>query len=358
MRGHIPRLDSFRGIAALGVIWGHYAGPLLPSWLLITTMSAVIAVQFFFVLSGFLITGLLLDEENTPSSETIKKFYIRRSFRIFPLYYFALALGIVLDIPDFRATIEWTATYLSNFFMVYGSDPHLGFAGHFWTLAVEEQFYLLWPAVLIFFRRAVWPIAGGMVIAAVAYKYFAFSHGRYPVAGMSLVACADALAIGALTAIACKQIGVVRVERALRWALPVTVSALILYVFSPSPVLYAFTGVGAFTFFAGLIVLAVKDGPNANSWGGEWLPFLGAISYGVYVYHFMVLGLLHMSGLPDPTWLFRTIAAIVTILAAWLSYRFFEEPLRRYGRQMTERQRLPAKEASPATVTPWIFEQG
>ena len=319
----IPRLDTFRAIAALAVMWGHYANPLLPDWLAPLTATASAGVQFFFVLSGFLITALLIENGDEAPATKLRGFYVRRAYRIFPLYYFALVIGLLLAIPDFRETVLWTATYLTNFYMIYADNPKLGFAGHFWTLAVEEQFYLVWPTLLIFLRRAIWPIGIGLVLASVVFKQVQFGAGGYPVASMSPLACADALCIGALSALACKTWDVDRTEVALRWLLPLSSPAALAFVAYQSPDALVFTGAGAFFFFAWLIVFAVKDGPNGNSWGGRWLPALGLISYGIYVYHFMLLGLLHMSGLPD-FWLTRTLTAVATIGAAWVSWRYLE----------------------------------
>jgi peptidoglycan/LPS O-acetylase OafA/YrhL len=116
---------------------------------------AVLGVWFFFVLSGFLITSVLEEDAERQREGTFTRFYIRRAFRIFPLYYLATAIGVLFAIPHFQDKLGWIVAYLVNVAYVVKDDAQLGYAGHFWTLAVEEQFYLVWPVVVILLRRHI-----------------------------------------------------------------------------------------------------------------------------------------------------------------------------------------------------------
>ena len=147
----IPALDGLRGIAILLVLIHHLTiyrpeGG-LDSWIAAVPLFGWCGVNLFFVLSGFLITGILLDTRDSPVF--YRSFFARRVLRIFPLYYGVLFLGFVLaplllPMPDAYGRHQlWLWTYLANFAMPFGKgEPAFS---HFWSLCVEEQFYLVWP---------------------------------------------------------------------------------------------------------------------------------------------------------------------------------------------------------------------
>jgi len=163
---YIARLDTFRAIAALLIVHHHYFSPLLPPALRFDTSFGV---SFFFVLSGFLITGILLEDRGKPRGTALAQFYIRRSFRILPLYYFVLLFGLTLNIPGFWNSLPWSPFYLVNIGIMVHDFGYFANLAHFWTLAIEEQFYLLWPFVVLFTRR-VWIVAGAIVVASALYR--------------------------------------------------------------------------------------------------------------------------------------------------------------------------------------------
>lgn len=162
---HIPTLDGLRAVAILLVLL-HMGGlrptidnqHMLGSFLAILMDSGWIGVQLFFVLSGFLITTILLKTNNRDTFKTLLNFYIRRALRIFPLYYSSLAILFTLAITLNEAP-EWLKNsflhkwhfifYLSNWITPF-IDP---FMGHFWSLAVEEQFYFIWPILVLLINR-------------------------------------------------------------------------------------------------------------------------------------------------------------------------------------------------------------
>ncbi len=201
---YMKQLDGLRAMAVLAVLWTHY----LPEefWLFGIYWGGY-GVRLFFVLSGFLITGILLKSRQyiiqgkQCSLFAIRQFYIRRFLRIFPLYYAILALAVLIAMPQVKEAIVWHISYLSNvYFALQGR--FYGSAGHLWSLAVEEQFYLLWPWVILFLPRR-WLLPTIIIFIGIA-PLFRFTS---TVVGVNLVAiwvltpgACDALCLGALLA--------------------------------------------------------------------------------------------------------------------------------------------------------------
>ena len=161
--GHIAGLDALRGIAVIWVVWHNCTGAfeldgLLEKILAFITNCGWLGVQLFFVLSGFLITGLLLDAKGTANQ--MRNFYIRRTVRIFPVYYATLIFCFLVlpllnvELPalaDSQKMQVWFWLYLNN----WATAPHSpGIFPHLWSLAVEEQFYLLWPFLALGLNRS------------------------------------------------------------------------------------------------------------------------------------------------------------------------------------------------------------
>src|SRR5690349_12365341 len=160
----LPALDGLRGLAVLGVLIVHAkillnTAPPFENALRTLSEFGAYGVDLFFVLSGFLITGILLDTRD--SANYFRTFYARRFLRLFPIYYgYLLVIALVLpalhhavrtSMEDYGGSWGWYLAYLSNWKAGHGaSDP---FLGHFWSLAVEEQFYLLWPAMIFLVPR-------------------------------------------------------------------------------------------------------------------------------------------------------------------------------------------------------------
>lgn len=159
------QLDGLRALAVFTVMFEHlYANR---RWLNFVPWARG-GVQLFFVLSGFLITAILLKcrvdaEPIAGRGLALRRFYIRRFLRIYPLYYFVLAVGWLLHFSQVRDHILWHAAYLSDFYFAYYNHWDSS-TSHLWTLSVEEQFYLLWPWLMLFFPRR-W--LGRLIVATI-----------------------------------------------------------------------------------------------------------------------------------------------------------------------------------------------
>jgi peptidoglycan/LPS O-acetylase OafA/YrhL len=239
--GHVPALDGIRGLAILMVMLYHLTLP--PAAALDRVWAGIASfgwagVDLFFVLSGFLITGILFDAKG--GKHYFRNFYARRTLRIFPLYYAVMMvlLVIVPRLPFAHAARYaaasgdqiWYWTYLSNFALGWRHEWNLGSLDLAWSLAIEEQFYLLWPAVVFLLgRRALIGICGAVIVAALAARTALTLWGAHPIPIHVLTPCRmDSLALGALVALAARgPRGVAVLVPAARWCASVSLGLLI-----------------------------------------------------------------------------------------------------------------------------------
>jgi peptidoglycan/LPS O-acetylase OafA/YrhL len=235
LAGHVPALDGLRGLAILLVLWNHFGPPTHPvPWhglrLSLYNLSTAgwAGVDLFFVLSGFLITGNLLDArpsgvkglpgEAGRAGKFFGHFYARRALRVFPLYYLVLtAVALMTALRHDPAQQQvwhdwspWLWSYTSNLYNArngWRAGPHGLLLNHFWTLAVEEQFYLVWPVVVYLCDRRV--LLRGCLAAiglAVALRYFCQVVQGNNYAAMLLMPCRiDAFAVGGALALVVRQ---------------------------------------------------------------------------------------------------------------------------------------------------------
>jgi peptidoglycan/LPS O-acetylase OafA/YrhL len=329
----LPGLDGLRAVGVLGVVLAH------------ATFARGLPGDFgptgFFVLSGFLITRILLREHNKHGKVSLRRFYLARTLRIFPAYYAFVLLSYLLDA---RAGQAWTPgfltsglTYTINYFNAFNHHPTTSLA-HVWSLADEEQFYLLWPLAFGFLaarnRRA---LVTGLIMAALAvvswrcwlilgahvdasYVYNAFDT-RF-----------DNLAIGCMLAVAVEHNRVLDIGRRIggrSWYLIITIVLLLVSHDLMSSTYHYSIG---FTIDALLIAIAIVQviqvhGSRLWSWL-EWpvLRYIGAISYPMYLYH--AWGLSLGRRMPGDFLLLDFLAGVVaTILLASASYHFLELPI-------------------------------
>ena len=345
--GH-PQLDGLRAIAVFLVLCTH----LLPSQAWVRRVGpGGLGVVLFFVLSGFLITGILLRlrdavaDGRVPLRRALGRFYIRRALRILPLYYAVLGVAALVDVPPVRATWPWHAFYVSNLYFARRGSWN-GVVTPLWSLSIEEQFYLLWPLVVLWlppraFRRALPAFIALGPLSRVAYLL----AGVDPFAlGLLPFGCADTLLLGALLALCWHEParfdGVRRGVRAFAGlgALP----AMALYLaLGPVPVASPWFVLAAALQLAltGTVFFAVIDaaarglgGPLGRLLASRPMRFLGQISYGIYLLHTFVQGAARGLGAPfralyrhETAWF--PVACATVVLCASASYLLFEKPI-------------------------------
>jgi peptidoglycan/LPS O-acetylase OafA/YrhL len=193
----MPQLDGIRGIAVLMVIVSHW----LPHNRLVAFLPlGGIGVDIFFVLSGFLITRILLAERYAPKEQTTRKeririFYLKRALRIFPAYYGLLFVIWMLNVADARAYSGWYASYLANVYIYETKVWNI--TTHLWSLAVEEQFYLVWPFVIMFIPGRYLPKFFVLLMAAGPLSRYLFHLADPTIFNRILtINCIDTLGIG------------------------------------------------------------------------------------------------------------------------------------------------------------------
>ena len=306
---YYPALDGLRGVAILLVLLLHFGqfGHGLPApqvladrWFLGIVRTGWMGVDLFFVLSGFLITGILLDTKG--SRHYLRQFYARRVLRIFPLYYGALALFLILlpmllpgdrVLRDLTADSVWYWTYLYNVKVAAAGFTSSSALGHFWSLAVEEQFYLIWPIVVLYLaRRHLFGACWAGVVAALFCRIGLRVAGYEVAATVLTPARMDALAIGGLIALAVR--GPHGLEAIARWAAPVAgVLALLLAGLLASNTALTSVGYTVVALLCGAILIHVltasPGGVTSKLFASPTLRFFGRYSYALYVLHHPLL---------------------------------------------------------------------
>lgn len=351
---YIPQLDSLRFFAVLGVLVSHYWIPQNLAWLLKDMDWGWIGVHLFFVLSGFLITGILLDcrqmAEDTFRSPLyfVRQFYFRRFLRIFPIYYAVIGIALLTNLEPAREIWLWLVTYTSNIHITV-SDTWLGQFSHFWSLAVEEQFYLFWPWIILFLPKKRIPLLILLLICiAPVYRLYAYELHRFDISafdfksGTFTLGNLDSLGMGALLAFVTRsnlskqtiQIYLSRIILPLGAFLYVISLALYHYRIKPS-VFFTLNDFAVSMIFAWLIY---RTALGVEGFFGRILDFaalkyLGKISYGIYVYHYFVPLLIapFLSRLgvqyEIPGGINFLFSSLVTIGAAAVSWHVFELPI-------------------------------
>jgi peptidoglycan/LPS O-acetylase OafA/YrhL len=351
----LPALDGLRAIAALFVVAYHFGMRAAPAGL---------GVLIFFVLSGFLITWLLLVEQDRTGTVSLRAFHARRVLRIVPAFwgYWLVFIGSMLI---FGKSIHWTQAaasfvFLGNYYQALFGDPNTGLS-HAWTLGVEQQFYLLWPPLFVLLGRnrprmarillwlipCFWAYRLLMVLVVgvpQGYVYEAFDMR------------ADHFLAGCLLAIALRSGVGTRLVRAVTARPELGVLTVMLVAVSVAfeleggvlyrdtvghivnPVLTVILLTQALTFYA------------TPLWGWlewSWVRYLGQISYSIYLYQQLVIPVTKklFGSLPWPLDFLLTCGAIV--LAASASYVFIERPVQEWGKKRGRKAPAPALPPAP-----------
>ena len=360
--GHVPALDGLRGLAILLVLMNNlypgYPDRYADRIVYLVSNTGWSGVDLFFVLSGFLITGILYDSRGT--RHYFQTFYARRFLRIFPLAYLYLALIFLVvarvaplaphEARDLASSEWWYWAYLANWKIAFHGIASQLEPTMFWSLAVEEQFYLLWPLVVMLLdRRRLVALCIGMIVAALALRigWHIIDPGKQAREALYVLTPArmDGLAMGALLAIGLRHEGAA--ARIQRWSKPLLLAALtvvaLLFVWrkgllASDPVVqtlgYSVIGVGA----AALLVLSIAapaGSPLGRVFTHPVMRFFGRYSYGMYVFQGLVRyvawprpyvkdpPLIFGSQIPAATAICIALSAI-TVAIAVLSWNLYE----------------------------------
>ena len=351
-QSHLPALDGLRAVAVLTVMLGHAEYP-------VRGVPADLGVDAFFVLSGFLITRLLMREQEETDTVSLSRFYARRTIRIFPAYYAFLALNFALD--TFRND-RWSAalglsavTYTVNYYNAFNHHPSTSIA-HAWSLGIEEQFYLLWPLLFLHVaRRGRHALVGSVVALAlaaivwrtyltaiqtdVAYLYNAFDTRLDNLAvGCTLALIADVDRVRTLA------------ERvaARAWYPLVTLAALLAVRKLVSDAVHYSVGFTTYALLVAILIVQLMQLTTTLLW--RWLEhpvvkYLGMISYPMYLYHGLGDSVArHTAEGRGPRFMMSVLA---TILLASGSYHVIERPFLKLKKRFAAGRR-----AEPADVLP------
>jgi len=333
MRRRVLELDAVRGLAALAILVYHFYTRRLPfGWA---------AVDLFFVLSGYLITSLVLAHRE--SEDFLLRFYVRRGLRIWPIYYLSLlallVLGPVLPRPSSMAGLPSYLTYTQNVTLCWSvrAAEFSWYFKHTWTLAIEEQFYLLWPAlILLAGRKRLVPLALALLATSVAARWQGYHW-------WTLAGRGDGFAFGGLlAALMCDadRVGRHRVEISRGLAALATAALAYLAVVQargglpdhgmplwPATTVLAIN-LAAFALVAGVVLHAGH--PALRILRGRVLGYLGQISYGLYLYHMIILriklDLAQRFRIGHNFWV-DALTLAASVAAAALSWHFIERPI-------------------------------
>ncbi|MDH5022443.1 acyltransferase family protein [Enterobacter asburiae] len=341
---HIQQLDGLRAFSVLGVILYHLGIPGFGmGWL---------GVSFFFVLSGFLITRILI--ESKESNNFFSNFYIRRSLRIFPLYYLYIFIVFIYCLYfDVQGVNNWLyyVFYLQNYTMAWNGFAYVPGQelGHTWSLAVEEQFYLLWPLVVFLCNRKL------IFISAIILSCVAISSRFYLAEYTSIVSFAplfstmDTLLIGAIIAVisvnqrAMRIISCTLLAVGLFWFISVVKFGALIYgwhkgIEAANQSLYLSSSI----LFAGVIGVIASGVVKAKFLTIAPLIYIGKISYGLYLWHPFAIQIVdslqyrgHLLWITGPMVLASKLALTIAISA--LSFKFFELPFLRMKDRFTKK---------------------
>jgi peptidoglycan/LPS O-acetylase OafA/YrhL len=360
--GFIPALDGLRGIAILLVLFHHFtiyrpaAG--VNFWIANIPAAGWIGVDLFFVLSGFLITGILIDARGT--SQYFRNFYARRSLRIFPLYYLVVFFALVLLpqwprlhdvlVGPYPVPPKWPYwLYLTNFSIADRGMVH-GLLDLAWSLAIEEQFYLVW-AVVVFLCPLDW--LGAVCVAIITFepalRFFALANGVDPNAVYVVTWYRlDGLATGSLLAWVLRNGSLAALDRWTPYFLGAGFLALVAITLEAgdpwwwNPRMQK-VGFSVIALSAGaLVVAAVNRRPEQllpRLLSAGWLRSFGKYSYALYLTHLPVMRAMReyvfdpteLAAFAETPWLgqslFYVSVLIPSFALAWVSWRVFEGPI-------------------------------
>ena len=347
-QNYIPALDSLRGIAILLVITFHYFGAYFRVF-----SFGWSGVDLFFVLSGYLITSRLVATRK--DSNYFLKFYRNRALRILPLYYLVLILcyiGFNFLAKESHPGLQYYSRNAASFFlffdnwaMIKTNVPTENHLQHFWSLAVEEQFYIIWPLVIYFLadKKNFLVFLFALILLIISVRSFVYlrypGFVNYPHYFYNTFCRMDGFIIGAIAYF----IQLKKIAKYFKYFFPFTILLLatgitieganFIGVFM-STVGYSLVAI----FYGALILFATKDGSQKSQaalLNTNWLTFIGKISYGLYIFHWLVLKFLqgkiilflisYFSMEQGPAlWISLFTCLIISLALSIISYFYFE----------------------------------
>jgi peptidoglycan/LPS O-acetylase OafA/YrhL len=345
-RNYYPALDGLRGLAILLVVVYHNFGFInvfLFGWL---------GVDLFFVLSGFLITDILL--ASVGEKNFLRNFFVRRMLRIFPLYYLALVLFLLIiprlvetfNVDYYRQNQVWLWTYLQNWLYIFKNPNPNNVLNHLWSLAVEEQFYLLWPFVILLIKkpRYLLVIVCLVLVGVLGLRVWVWKNQVADFAYFNLYTFTriDGICIGCIVAL------LLRIDRRFlsRYTPAIVLFfALLNFAFFFINRSYDFgfpyLALAGYTTFAMIFGLLVNEAVTRQTklinsiLSISFLRFFGRISYGLYIFHWPLYILLtpwligQLTATVPASWLQFSVSLAATVIAiavSWLSFNFYERP--------------------------------
>ncbi len=331
-----PQIDGLRALAMLGVLYVHLFDE--------NTMTEGLRVALFFTVSGFLITHILYSAKERGGQINILNFYVRRALRLFPALAILVLVSSIFDIDGFRAEAGWHLLQLSNvrFAMIEGFTPWV--AGHLWSLNILEQFYLLWPLVILLL-----PLPGIYVVtlALIVALSFIRTNGRaMGLDGWSieLLLSGTPIAFGAFAYLLQRHEPVCPVLRS-RWSLAASVAV----IFAPLFLWEGFHLSSSYRILSmpalGVIVVGAYQGyggPVGWALGSRLSRYVSQISYAVFMYHLLVWWALRrvfpsLSERGLQTFLVVTAVTIFVAIASWF---LVEKPVERLKSRFPTTSRL------------------
>ena len=364
-QGYLPTLDGWRALAILAVIVDHgfEFGKRFPSLFAITRIGPN-GVSLFFAISGFLICSRLLEEENVTGHISLAGFYIRRASRILPPAMLYLAIIGILSMAGIIIVSPWewwsSLLFFRNYLPQHMIRPGWGaYTVHYWSLAVEEHFYLLWPGLLVLSRpkRAKW-LAAGLAVAVACWRSWDLRHQFFErhvhglLFGSRTDVRLDGLLLGCLAALLLADPGLraifLRTMKTWLWCGCVLTYLGLQIVFRRH----------YYTIFesALLAIVVATTVLRPQTWVGRilelgWMRWIGRLSYSLYLWQQLFL----VPGAARPwSWLQKfPVNCVLLVGVAALSYRFVERPLIRLGHRLAP---PPSPGRQDIEITPSITE--